>query len=93
MTCNVEKPRYRTEWPIPGGMDDETERKIYEVIEDEARDSTILIIAHRLNQAARVCDLAIALSSDKRVENGEPKGPRTGKRGFFSPVRGVADSY
>lgn len=55
------------------GVDDDTERKMYKLIEDEFRDCTVINVAHRLHVASEVFDLAVVLSGGVCVEVGPPK--------------------
>lgn len=55
------------------GVDDDTERRMYELIEDEFRACTVINIAHRLRPAARISDLVVVLSGGECVEAGHPK--------------------
>lgn len=54
------------------GVDDETERTMYELIDSEFRDCTVIAVAHRLKMAAKGCDLVIVLSRGTCVEMGSP---------------------
>lgn len=57
---------------VTSGIDDETERKMYELIEAEFLDCTVFNVAHKLKLAAIACDLVIVLSGGKCVEMGHP---------------------
>lgn len=65
------------------GVDDDTERKMYKLIEDEFRACTVINIAHRLKPAAEISDLVIVLSGGKCVEVGHPKSLSEAKGEFW----------
>lgn len=71
------------------GVDDATERRMYELIRGEFRDCTVIMIAHRLETAAEICDLAIVLSSGKCVEMGHPEDLLQNKGEFWDLLKGV----
>lgn len=53
------------------GVDEETETKMYDLMQEEFRDGTVISVAHRLKMAEG-CDLVVVLSGGKCVEIGEP---------------------
>lgn len=65
------------------GMDDETERQMYQVIEEEFRDCTVIAVAHGLRRAARACDMVIVLAGGRCVEMGHPETLREAKGAFW----------
>lgn len=54
------------------GVDEETETKMFDLIQKEFRDCTVITVAHRLKMAEG-CDLVVVLSGGRCVEMGEPR--------------------
>lgn len=57
---------------LTSGVDEETEMKMYELMQEEFRDCTIISVAHRLKMVAD-SDLVVVLSDGECVETGERK--------------------
>lgn len=57
---------------LAGGVDEETELKMYDLIKEEFRDCTVISVAHRLKIVAD-SDLVLTLSSGTCIELGERK--------------------
>lgn len=53
------------------GVDEETETRMYDLIQEEFRDCTVISVAHRLKMAA-VSDLVVVMSGGRCVEQGDP---------------------
>lgn len=66
---------------LTSGVDEETEMKMYELMQEEFRDCTIISVAHRLKMVAD-SDLVVVLSGGACVETGERKALWE-KRGEF----------
>lgn len=65
------------------GVDDDTERKMYKLIEHEFRDCTVITVAHRLHLAAEVADIVVVLSGGICVETGHPRALLEAKGEFW----------
>lgn len=54
------------------GVDEETETKMFDLIQEEFQDCTVISVAHRLKMA-QGCDLVVVLSGGRCIETGEPR--------------------
>lgn len=55
------------------GVDEETERRMYEIVEEEFRECTVINVAHSLRLAVERFDLVVVLDGGLCVELGHPK--------------------
>lgn len=74
------------------GVDEETEKKMNELIREEFKDCTVICIAHRLEMSLEF-DLVVVLGKGQIVEMGRP-GVLVEERGeFWKLVRGYVSVY
>lgn len=70
------------------GVDEDTERRMYRLIEEEFRECTVINVAHSLRLASEVFDMAVVLSGGVCVEVGGPKELLEAKGEFWRLMDG-----
>ena len=87
----VRKPKFLILDEATNALDNESETKIQEVIENLKGKITVLVIAHRLSTIIN-CDRLIVLDDGKIIEEGNPQELLNNKKSYFFKVYNIRET-